>query len=194
MDSKSIGLCPRRLESCRCRGCRNTGCSWTVLRMPWLTNPLDSAAAGRKPASWGGSRPIILTAIRTQGSANRRQRVRVVKEMDQKSIGLCPRRLESCRCRKCLGRSKPQMLMYECAGAKQKTTCPRNPAYHQTHHSPYPHNPQHHPPYRTQYHPPHRLLYQLPIPPTRPPSYCAQYHTPLQPPYHPPHQPPYIAQ
>ena len=99
--------------------------------MSWLTNPLGSAAAGRKPASWGGSRPIILTAIRTQGSANRRQRVRVVKEMDQKSIGLCPRRLESCRCRKCLGRSKPQMLMYECAGAKQKTTCPRNPAYHQ---------------------------------------------------------------
>ena len=186
MDSKSIGLCPRRLE-CLCRGCRNIGCSWTVLRMSWLTSPLGSAAAGRKPASWGGSRPIILTVLRTQGSTNRRQRVRVVKEMDQKSIGLCPRRLESCRCRRCRG------------GPSRRCSCTNAPArnrrqraretQHTTsrtiHHTP--HNPQHHPPYRTQYHPPHRLLYQLPIPPTRPPSYCAQYHTP-------PHQPPYIAQ
>ena len=38
-----------------------------------------------------GSNPAVVVG----------QRVRVVKETDLKSVGLCPRRFESCRCRIC---------------------------------------------------------------------------------------------
>ena len=55
---------------------------------------------------WGCSSDGRALALHARGTGidtqhlHLRHLVRVVKEMDLKSIGLCPRRFESCRCRR----------------------------------------------------------------------------------------------
>ena len=72
MDQKSIGVSPRRFESCRLRNF----CLSKVLKTSIIFNYIE---------------PNRNTAEGSRG--------RVVKAMDQKSIGVSPRRFESCRLR-----------------------------------------------------------------------------------------------